>query len=224
MAQVFLLSLTAALNPTLIAVTTVMLLLPNPVRLMLGYLTGAFVMSITCGVLIVYSLKHSGVVSTTQHSLSPAADIALGTLALVLAFVLATGRYRRVAEIRRTRSREKGAPRWQRAVGKGSARIMFVVGALLTLPGASYVAALVRLAKLDYSTSVTVLIMVLFNVVMLALLEVPLLCFAVAPDWTPRALARAKAWVARHWLRVAVLGLSIIGGLLILKGVLELVA
>jgi hypothetical protein len=37
--------LTAALNPTLLAPTTVMLLLPNPKRLLLGYLLGAYTTS-----------------------------------------------------------------------------------------------------------------------------------------------------------------------------------
>ena len=41
MGQVILLSFTSAFNPTLIAVTTLMLLLPNPKRLMLGYYCGA---------------------------------------------------------------------------------------------------------------------------------------------------------------------------------------
>jgi hypothetical protein len=41
MEKVFLFSLTAALNPTLLTATTVMLLLPSPKRLMLGYLAGA---------------------------------------------------------------------------------------------------------------------------------------------------------------------------------------
>jgi hypothetical protein len=227
MAQVFLLSLTSALNPTLIAVTTVMLLLPHPVRLMLGYLLGAFAMSVTCGVVIVYSLEHSGAVSTTEHTLSPAADIALGALSLLLAYVLATGRYERVAEMRRARSARSGdrtPPRWRRAVDSGSARLTFVVGALLTLPGASYLAAMIRLAKLDYSPPVTVVIILAFNVIMLALLEIPLVCFAIAPDWTPNALERAKTWFGRNWLRSAVGGFSIIGALLILKGVIELLA
>ena len=38
--DVFLLSLVAMFNPTLLAATTVMLLMPNPKRLMLGYLLG----------------------------------------------------------------------------------------------------------------------------------------------------------------------------------------
>jgi hypothetical protein len=40
LSKVFLFALTAALNPTLLTATTVMLLLPNPKRLMLGYLAG----------------------------------------------------------------------------------------------------------------------------------------------------------------------------------------
>ena len=49
MSQVILLSLTASLNPTLVAATTVMLLLPSPKKLMLGYLLGAYMTSITLG-------------------------------------------------------------------------------------------------------------------------------------------------------------------------------
>jgi hypothetical protein len=39
--EVFVWALLAALNPTLLAATTVMLLLPHPKRLLLGYLLGA---------------------------------------------------------------------------------------------------------------------------------------------------------------------------------------
>ena len=92
MGEVLLLSVTSAFNPTLIAVTTLMLLLPNPKRLMIGYWLGAMLTSITLGLLIVFSLKNSGVASTTKHTLSPLADIILGGLTLILAAVLATGR------------------------------------------------------------------------------------------------------------------------------------
>jgi hypothetical protein len=71
MGQVFLLSLAAALNPVLLAASTVMLLLPNPKRLMLDYLLGALMTRITLGLVIVYALKGSGVVSTTQNTISP---------------------------------------------------------------------------------------------------------------------------------------------------------
>jgi hypothetical protein len=54
-----LLSLTAALNPTLLTATTVMLLLPSPTALMLGYWLGAMLTSITLGLVIVFSLQGS---------------------------------------------------------------------------------------------------------------------------------------------------------------------
>ena len=97
-----------------------------------------------------------------------------------------------------------------------------VVGALLTLPGASYLAGLDEIHKLKYSTTLTVLVVVGFNLVMLWLLEVPLASFLVAPDWTPRAVQRAKLWVSRHAHAFAVRGSAAAGVLLVIKGIVGL--
>lgn len=51
--DIFLLSLLAMFNPALLAAVTVLLLLPSPKRLMVGYLLGAYTTSITLGLLIV---------------------------------------------------------------------------------------------------------------------------------------------------------------------------
>ena len=226
MAQVVLLSLTASLNPTLLAGTTVMLLLPHPAKLMLGYLLGALTISITLGLVIVFSLSGSGTTKTTQRALSPAADLALGGIALVIAFILYSGRHERIAQRRRARMAakrdQKGPPRWQRELSKGSPRTTFVVGVLLTLPGASYLAGLSKIHKLQLSPAATVLVVVGFNLVMLWLLEVPLVSFIVAPDWTPGAIERAKTWVVRHTHQFAVRGSAGIGALLVIKGIVEL--
>jgi len=226
MSQVILLSLTASLNPTLVAATTVMLLLDKPARLMLGYLLGAYMTSITLGLVIVFSLSNSSTTNTTQNTISPAVDIGLGAIALAISFVLYTGRHESLRERRREKKAakpDKGPPRWQRELSKGSARTTFVVGALLTLPGASYLAGLDQIHKLKYSTAVTVLLVIGFNLVMLWLLEVPLASFLVAPDWTPRAIDRAKAWVSRHAHMFAVRGTAAIGALLVIKGIVGLV-
>jgi Sap, sulfolipid-1-addressing protein len=225
MSQVILLSLTASLNPTLVGATTVMLLLDKPARLMLGYLLGAYMTSITLGLVIVFSASNSSTTNTTENTLSPAVDIALGALALVVAWAVWSGRHERMRERRRARKAakpDKGPPRWQRELSKGSARTTFVVGACLTLPGASYLAGLDDIAKLNYSTTDTVLLVIGFNVVMLWLLEVPLICFSVAPRWTPRAIDRAKAWVSRHSHVFAVRGLSLFGVAMIIKGIVGL--
>lgn len=225
MGEVVLLSLTASLNPTLLAATTVMLLLDHPAKLMGGYLLGAYLTSITLGVVIVFSLSSSSATNTVKTTISPAVDIALGAILLALAFAVHSGRPERLRERRRASKEakpDKGPPRWQRELSKGSPRTTFVVGALLTLPGASYLAGLDQIHKLQYSTADTVLLVIGFNVVMLWLLEVPLAGFLVAPEWTPRAVQRAKSWVSRHAHTFAVRGLSVVGALLVLKGILEL--
>jgi hypothetical protein len=227
MSQVILLSLTASLNPTLVAATTVMLLLDKPAWLMGGYLLGAYMTSITLGLVIVFSLSGSSASNTTENTISPAVDIGLGAVLLAISFVLYTGRHERPRERRRERKAakpDKGPPRWQRELSKGSPRTTFVIGALLTLPGASYLAGLDQIHKLHYSTTVTVLVVIGFNLVMLWLLELPLACFVIAPEWTPKAIDRAKAWVSRHAHMFAVRGTAAVGVLLVIKGVVGLVS
>ena len=226
MSEVVLLSLTASLNPTLVAATILMLLRPSPSKLMLGYLLGAYMTSITLGLVIVFSLTNSSATTTTENTLSPAVDIGMGAIALAIAFVLYTGRHERPMERRRARKAakpDKGPPRWQRELSNGSARTTFIVGALLSFPGASYLAGLHELHNLNHSTTVTVLIVIGFNLVMLWLLEVPLACFVIAPEWTPRAIDRAKLWASRHAHVFAVRGFAGIRTLLVIKGIIGLV-
>ena len=204
-----------------------MLLLPDPAKLMLGYLLGALTTSITLGLVIVFALPNSSATTTTESTLSPTADIALGGLALLGAWSLRSGRHERRAEQRRAHKEakpDKGPPKWQRVLSKGSPKTTFIVGALLTLPGASYLAGLHQIHKLSYSTTTTVIVVVGFNLVMLWLLEVPLASFVIAPDWTPRAVEQAKAWVSRHAHVLEVRGLSTLGALLIIKGIVELIS
>ncbi len=226
MGTVLLLALTASLNPTLVAATTVMLLLDKPTILMLGYLCGALMTSFTLGLVIVFSLSGSSTTKTTQHTLSPAVDIALGALALVIAWVLATGGPERLSgrrESRKAKKADKGPPRWRRELSKGSPRVTFAVGAVLSLPGASYIAGLTAIHKLHYSTTATVVTVLCFNMIQLWLLEVPLVSFAVAPNWTPAAITRITAWFGRNSHRYTVRGLPILGGMLMLKGAAGLV-
>jgi Sap, sulfolipid-1-addressing protein len=220
--ELALLSLTAALNPTLLTATTVMLLLPRPRTLMLGYWLGAMIVSVTLGLVIVFALEGSSAVGTTKKTLSPAADLALGGIALLLALVLLTGRDRALADRRARRREGKDPPKWQKRLSGGTARTTFVIGVLLTLPGASYIAGLTRLSKLDYSTAVTVLVVVGFNTVMLILLEGPLLAFTLFPDRAETAIERAKAWVASHGRDWAGRGLLLVGALLVVKGIVGL--
>jgi hypothetical protein len=59
---------------------------------------------------------------------------------------------------------------------------------------------------------------------MLMLIELPLLGFAFAPDWTRRQVAAAKGFAARHGRRAAAYALGVIGAALVIKGVIALIA
>jgi hypothetical protein len=212
-------ALLAAFNPTLLAATTVMLVLPKPERLLLGYLAGATITSVTLGLVIVFSLNGSAAESAGKHTLSPAMDLALAALALLLSYMLRPSR-----EHHRRQKKDKGPPRWQRRLSQGSPRTTFVVGALLTLPGGSYLVGLDHIADKHASGAATVAMVLGFNVVMLLLLELPLIGYTFAPDWTPEAVERFKEWLGRNGRRIAVRGLAVVGVLLIVRGVIELVS
>ena len=224
MSRVFLFALAAALNPTLLTAATVMLLLPNPRRLMLGYLAGALTTGMVVGIAIVEWMTDSGAVSQTKHTVSPGVNFAFGLIALTGAYVIESGRMER----RRARQREKRGdkpkkpPRWQEALGRGSARTTYLVGLLLSFPGASYLASLSAISKLDLSVAGVVLTVLAANVVMLVLLEVPLISFTVAPEWTPRMIERFKGWLALHGERALVIALTTIGVLFIARGIADI--
>jgi hypothetical protein len=218
--KIFLFSLTAAANPTLLTATTVMLLLPRPKRLLLGYLLGAYTTGITVGIVIVNWLSKSSKVSTTKHTISPSIDITLGCLFLLIAIVVGTGRFGERAK--KPADAPKKTPRWQRTMSKGSARATFVVGVLLSFPGASYLAALTEISKQNLNQVEIVLTVVASNLIMLILLELPLIGYVLAPEWTPAAVERLKTWMGRHAQRIIVIGATVVGAALILRGVLTL--
>jgi hypothetical protein len=201
-----------------------MALSKNAKRLMIGYLLGAYTTSIGLGLVIVFAIPGSGAATTSRTTVSPALDIALGSIALVIALALRRGPSERVEERRRKRKREKeqkGPPRWQRLLDKGSLSAAYAVGAVLSLPGASYLVALDILHRQALSDAKTVLAVIAFCVIMLLLVEVPVLAFAVAPAWTQRTIGRFQAWIRRDGRRIAFWAAFCLGALLIARGAIE---
>ena len=120
MSEIFLLALAAALNPVLLGATTVMLALDHPERLLLGYLCGAMLTSVTLGCVIIFGLGgESSGTDTTEHTLDPIWDLVLGGLILVIAFVVGTGRDTRHRE-RTARKKEANAAKALRGIARPS--------------------------------------------------------------------------------------------------------
>jgi hypothetical protein len=226
MGAVVLLALTAALNPTEIAAITVMLLLPRPERLMLGYWLGAMLTGIASGSVIVFALKGTAAEHTTRHTVGPVLWLVVAVLFVVAAFALAKGEDKRVEERHRERhpQKEKKTPRWQELLRQGNAWHTFVAGVLLSFPGASYLAALDRIIHLNYSTVVTILVLIGFNLVQNLLLEIPMLAFKIWPKQTPAAIENAKAWASTHGRQYGAWALGILGVALAIPSIIALLS
>jgi hypothetical protein len=226
--SIFLLALAAMFNPTLLAAVTVMMLLPETKKLMFGYLLGAYLTSISLGLLIVFSLHGSSSVNTAKATLTPAEDLVFGFLLVAVGVALRTGRYDRMRERRREHKEAKGEEKKEslpeRLLGRGSARVTFVVGVALTLPGATYLVALKQIADLDAATAPTALLVVVFCLIQMAFLELPLIGYVLAPESTQRRVEGFREWLSRSGPRVAgriALGLGIF---LLARGTIELIA
>jgi hypothetical protein len=218
--EVVLFSFASALNPTLLAATTVMLLLPHPDRLMLGYWLGAMAMSIASGLLLIYALHSTNVGTATKHTLTPVEDFVLAAAALIVAYVLGSGVAQRVRASRaRRRDTPKKDPKWEQRMRTGTATTAFVLGLALSLPGATYLLLLDRLSKLHYSVVVTTLILIGSNLIQLIVLEVPMLAFAIWPEQTPNAIDSAKAWIGRHGREYAAVAVALLGVALAVRGI-----
>ena len=93
---------------------------------------------------------------------------------------------------------------------------------MLTLPGASYLGGLNQIHDQELSTTLTALCIVGFNLIMLALLEIPLIGYTFAPDWTPRAVERFRLVLNRHGGRILYIGAAAMGLALLARGAIEL--
>ncbi len=214
------LSLTAMFNPTLLAAVTVMMVLPETKRLMLGYLLGSYLTSISVGLLIAFTFHDSSGVETAKTTLTPAQDLVFGAIVLITGLVLRSD----LGEERRKRKKERAKEPWaQRMLGRGSPKVAFAIGALLSFPGASYIVALNRLVHLDPGVGATIFLVVLFCVIQDLLLEVPLGGYAISPEWTQRAVDRFRNWLSERG-RIAGARVAIgVGVLLLIRGALELI-
>ena len=110
-----------------------------------------------------------------------------------------------------------------RMLGKGDPKVTFVVGAVLSFPGVSYLDALDHIHKLNPGTVPTVLLVIGFCLMQQILLEVPLLGYVFAPEGTQDRINRFKAWMGRKGRPAATIGAAVIGVILVARGIITLI-
>lgn len=225
------LALAAAFYPTLLAVVLFALTRPNPVRLLGAFYVGGLVTSVTIGLLVLFVAEGTGAVTQNSHSISPWVDLAVGLLSLALAFSIATGRDEPLRERRRRRKEakaeskaeeEKRDPWTTRLLARDSMGIALGLGIVLDLPSVWYLAALNEIAKSGHATTVEIVLVLGFNVVMFALVEIPLLMFLLNPERAKARVERLNAALRDHARQLAITVATLIGGYLTLSGLLSI--
>jgi hypothetical protein len=91
------------------------------------------------------------------------------------------------------------------------------------LPGLLYLAALGYIAHLNVSASHGLLLIVLFNVVMLAPIELPLLGYVFVPRRTEETVRRVNWFISEHRGEGLLLLSVVAGGYLVVSGIVGLV-
>jgi hypothetical protein len=221
-----LLALAASVYPTLLAGVILILAHPRPLRMLLGFLAGGLTISMIAGIGIVRALESSGAFDRSHHSTTPIVSIVLGALSLGLAWGIRSGAIGRELSKRRRPRPEPEAPKKpsmaNRALSRGSIAMAFVAGMVLNLPGVWYLEALTEIAKAMPSTVSALLQLLVFNVIMFALVEIPIVAYVVDPEGAAGLVERGSAWGHRHSREVATWVAAAVGVWLIVKGIVAL--
>jgi MFS family permease len=220
--NVLVLAIASAVSPAILAVVIVVLHRPRPRRLLAAYLFGGMLTSIVVGMAIVRSLHGLAVLSGPSPAADPIVNFTVGLLALIVAYVLATDRDARLEERRRSRrdARPERDPWSQRVLDRGTVPIAFAVGVALNLPGAFYLVALKDIAQGQQGFGRQLLAVVVFNLIMFILAELPLLGYSFAPEETQDRVERLNAWLGRHARQIVIVVATTIGLYLVARGVI----
>ncbi|HEY1517011.1 MAG TPA: GAP family protein [Solirubrobacteraceae bacterium] len=220
------LALAASVYPTLLAGVILILAHPRPLRMLFGFLFGGLTISLIAGIVIIRALESSGAVSTSSRSTQPIVSIAAGVVSLLVAWGISTGRINRALSKHERRKPDPDVPARpslaSRTLARGSIAMAFVAGLVLNLPGVWYLEALTEIAKAKPSTTSALLQLLLFNVIMFALVELPIIAYVVEPDGAAALVSRASDWGHTHSRRIAVVVATVVGAWLIIKGIINL--
>lgn len=225
MAELLPLALAAALYPPILAMVVVILARPNPRNLLLAYTVGALLVSVAVGLAIVAALSAGNVVGGSDRTVNPAVNIAGGLAALFVAWILVTDRDRQLRERRARRRAQKadGRDPWSRRIlERDSMRLTFVLGVALNLPGATYLVALKDIAAADQGTTTAVGEIVVFNLIMFMVAEVPLVSYTLSPERTREAVNSINDWLGGHARQIAMALCLGVGTWLLIRGITNL--
>jgi hypothetical protein len=224
-AELFVLAVVAALNPKLLALDLMVIENQRPRAMFLCLLLAGMMVALTIGLLDVL-IVHADVI-TAQGKASAGVDLALGLMLLAGGGLLASGRPRRLhrpaAPARAVRPDKPEKAGWTaRLLAEPRLGLAMLVGALIGLPGASYITALHNLVAGKYSTTADAVAVAVFVVIEFLLIIVPFAFLEFWPEGTKAILKRGQDWLLGHALQLIVGIALILGAYLTVSGLVRL--
>ena len=228
-AEFFALAFSAALNPKLLALDLLLIENRRPRAMFLCVLLGGMTVALTIGLLDVLTVHADAL--KAQGKASAGVDLALGLLLLAVGALLATGR---LHGRRRTPAPAGAMPPDQpeppekkdswaaRVLAEPRLGLAMLVGALIGLPGASYLAALHHLIAGRYSTLTQVIAVVVFVIIEFLLIIIPFAFLELRPEATKALLKRSQDWLLSHAWQLMVAIAVLLGAYLTVSGLVRL--
>jgi hypothetical protein len=196
---VLVMALAVSIEPFRIGMTVLMLSRPRPALQLLAFLSGGFAMGMVVGLVVLFVFRRRLLEST--YFTVPKVQILIGLLALLVAVVVAVGVPGRLG----SRPARLPAPA-KRLLSGDSLSVAGIAGLGIALPSVDYLAALAVILASRAAALTQVAMLVMFNLVAFALIEIPLLAYLLAPKATARSMAALHNWIrSRRRREVAVL-------------------
>ncbi|HEY2503605.1 MAG TPA: GAP family protein [Mycobacterium sp.] len=194
---VLVMAFAVSVEPFRIGMTVLMLNRPRPALQLLAFLCGGFAMGMTVGLVVLFVFRRR-LLGSTYFTL-PKVQILIGFLALLVAVVVAVpGRLG-------SRPARLAKPA-QRLLSGHSLAVAGITGLGIALPSVDYLAALAVILASGASALTQVAVLLMFNVVAFALVEIPLLAYLLAPKTTAMSMTALHNWIrSRRRLEVAML-------------------
>ena len=227
-AAFFGLAFLSALNPKLLALDLLLIENRRPRAMFLCLLLGGMTVALTVGLLDVL-VFHADAIQH-QASVGAGVDLAVGLLLLAGGALLATGRLhgRRKAPIPAgggpPEKPEKKDGWAQRTLSEPRLGLAMLVGALVGIPGASYLTALHELVTGKSSTAIQVIAVIIFVIIDFLLIIIPFAFLELRPEATKARLKHTQDWLLSHAMQLMATIALLLGAYLAVSGLIRLLS
>ena len=207
------LALLASLSPTALLVAAVYLGSARPRLTAMTYLTGAVVMSLVMGIVLLVVLRSANLSRPADYTPRYGLRLGLGILLVVAAIVVA----RRPARPPDPDRAKQGVV--DRLVANPAPVSAFLVGILIFAPGITFLAALQVIATAQASLDLTALALLIVVVINVLLVWLPILLYLAAPELTTRYLKAFNNWLRAHARPILCVAMAAAGAIMVANGI-----